>query len=1323
MKRKLLLLALLSLLCCLCLASCGGECKEHLWDDGTTIGGGGCTEDERILFRCTACQETKEETVPAPGHNFVFVETIEATCTEDGSTVYSCTACSETSYESIASPGHTLSTEFSSDSYEHWLACSACSDRVNSEEHSFVDGYCECKESVLIFEAISEDGETVGYKLSGIRSGYASLITEVVVPDTYHGLPVTAVDFGNWGVKTALTKVTLGRNVQTVESYCFEGFTALKTVLGGEGVKRLASCAFSGCESLETFSFASTLTYIGDRAFYGCISLSSVVIPVGVTYIGDYAFYDCKSVGTLVYNAKDAEFYMEYGYNGASNPFTYLGADKAQVRVTVGAAVEVIPARLLYSVLRPVVSMESTVLKRIGSEAFRNYNLHFTEITLPETLETIGDCAFLGSRIEQVVIPAGVTRIEAYTFEDCEALKSLVIGEGVTDIGTGAFNNCTALEQITILGSLSEMSTEERENVDEDSLIFGNCGANGAGLSVTVGAAVEKIPSYFFYASDMMGLSTGLSSLTFAQNSACKEIGAYAFTDCGDLEQVLLPAGLESIGKGAFAETSVAAIAIPDSVISLGAYAFDSCLSLNLLSIGAGLSSLPESAFKGCYALTYLVLPNGIERIGSSCFYNTNISYLQIGTGLSEVDETAFPRKVREVINLSSFDYAQFHNEWYSSYAMPEILTSAEQSSMRIVASTLIDTAVGAQVVGYFGGTRTLTIPTKAQIASCGLTALTVAADAFESSGYEAVVISDAVSAIGETAFRYTHSMQTLVLDATAGLSVGASAFYNSALSEIELKNGAQIAVINEQAFRASNLESISLVNAVSIYDFAFADCPKLQSVSFASLQRVRDGVFEGCISLTSVDLPSSVNGIGERAFADCISLAAFEIPSGLAPQNLSDSAFAGCLSLEAFTVESGASNFRAVDGVLYDYSYGTNLVLYPAGREAAVFEMPAGVTTIHSYAFRDAVYLQTVIFAEGVTSVPVGAFEDAQISLVVLPDSVTSIAESAFRDCKRLVRVILGANLSQVHERAFIGCDSLKEIYNPSSLDLSYLGNAVITDMSKASAYTVQGDYLFKTVEDTHFLIAYLGGSDALVLPASFNGESYAIATCAFANLPIRSVSIPAAVSAIGDGAFAECTLLSRVEITTAIAEVDVYAGIFYNAGKACGGMDVIFTDACTTVPAYLFHDTYAYIRTVTIGAGVQKLGAEAFAGCEGLETVYYNAIHATRASNSAYPFRDCYSKEVTFVIGDQVEYLGSGLLRNSGAHEISKKDFTVGRLVIGENTALENIPYDLTDHIFDIVFCGSEEKFVAAFDCFEGSHSMNEMLYHCTVYFVTEE
>ena len=87
--------------------------------------------------------------------------------------------------------------------------------------------------------------------------------------------------------------------------------------------------------------------------------------------------------------------------------------------------------------------------------------------------------------------------------------------------------------------------------------------------------------------------------------------------------------------------------------------------------------------------------------------------------------------------------------------------------------------------------------------------------------------------------------------------------------------------VIGNQAFDGcSSLTSLTLPSSVSsIGSFAFSGCSGLTSLSLpSSVTSIGESAFSGCSGLTSLTLPSSVSSIGESAFSGCSGLSSIYV-------------------------------------------------------------------------------------------------------------------------------------------------------------------------------------------------------------------------------------------------------------------------------------------------------------------------------------------------------------------------------------------------------------------------------------------------------------
>jgi len=87
-----------------------------------------------------------------------------------------------------------------------------------------------------------------------------------------------------------------------------------------------------------------------------------------------------------------------------------------------------------------------------------------TSLQLPNTVKTIGTCAFYGSSIPEITIPNSVISIDLGTFSHCFELTSVRIPEGVDTIGCGAFSWCESLTDIVIPNTVKTIGTSAFSN-------------------------------------------------------------------------------------------------------------------------------------------------------------------------------------------------------------------------------------------------------------------------------------------------------------------------------------------------------------------------------------------------------------------------------------------------------------------------------------------------------------------------------------------------------------------------------------------------------------------------------------------------------------------------------------------------------------------------------------------------------------------------------------------------------------------------------------------------------------------------------------------
>lgn len=203
----------------------------------------------------------------------------------------------------------------------------------------------------------------------------------------------------------------------------------------------------------------------------------------------------------------------------------------------------------------------------------------------------------------------------------------------------------------------------------------------------------------------------------------------------------------------------------------------------------------------------------------------------------------------------------------------------------------------------------------------------------------------------------------------------------------------------------------------------AFSGCGNLKSVNIpSSIQYIGESAFMES-GLESVTIPNTVTSIGNLAFYDCGNLKTVTIPESV--ENIGYGAFADCCSLTEINVENGNTKYLSENGILFDKSKAT-LICYPAGKSGE-YNIPNSVTTILFGAFSECSKLTSLTIPNSVTEVGDGAFSGCVgLTTLTIPNSVESIDEFAFDSCINMKSVFIPLSVKFIGDSVFTGCDNL---------------------------------------------------------------------------------------------------------------------------------------------------------------------------------------------------------------------------------------------------------------------------------------------------------
>lgn len=544
---------------------------------------------------------------------------------------------------------------------------------------------CTSLTTVKLSDGITGVGSNAFYGCSNLVSIEISNSVTSIAEDTFTGCPIEnvvvpvseisaipktmlktvtlngtgAIPAGALENCSSLTEVKISEGITYVGSNAFNGCTGLISIELPNGLTNVSEETFAGCPIENAVVPVTLLSYIskdllktvtlrGDgevpsHAFYECSNLLHVDIDEGITGIGMYAFYNCSgltdvavpsSITSLGYHAFDG--CNNLTYNTHDNAL-YLGNEN-----------------------NPYVA-----LIKVDEEAV--YGL--TSCEIHSQTKVIGGSAFSSCySLTEIKIPDGVVGIGVSAFSNCQSLTELEIPVGVTKIGTYAFESCRALTHV-------KYNATNCADFAETDRAFMYAGEDGDGITVTIGANVEKIPAYAFYAGEY---ASKLISVKFETGSVCREIGEKAFAKCNTLFDVEIPACVTSIGSGAFSECATLTrvtynatncaearsvfegsgwdgegitITFGANVERVPAYLFyhSEYASLDIIAVvfeeGSVCASIGEYAFFSCTKLTSVTFKsaNALESIENRAFYGCSaLTSITIGSNVTAIGYWAF---------------------------------------------------------------------------------------------------------------------------------------------------------------------------------------------------------------------------------------------------------------------------------------------------------------------------------------------------------------------------------------------------------------------------------------------------------------------------------------------------------------------------------------------------------------------------------------------------------------------------------------------------------------------------------------------------------
>ena len=483
------------------------------------------------------------------------------------------------------------------------------------------------------------------------------------------------------------------------------------------------------------------------------------------------------------------------------------------------------------------------------------------------------------------------------------------------------------------------------------------------------------------------------------------------------------------------------------------------------------------------------------------------------------------------------------------------------------------------------------------------------------------IVLPSGIKKIEENTFDCCSNLHTIVLN--EGLEyIGMEAFLECEnLKNVNIPD--TVKEIGDNAFRrCKSIEEIYIPDSCTVIgNNAFNLCTSLESVRIPdNIKTLGNSAFYGCELLTDVQWNKCVENPGSGIFNEtkylmenkCILLnndtvllsycgsEDFVFPDSVTEVVSSPFSYSTAEKVTLpkrfnFVPDYLFFNMKNLEHVVFEGRIEhIGISAFRQCKNLANLNIPDGTKYISAAAFMDCKKLQTVVLPDSIEFIGENAFYNCSaLENVELPNSLHTIDEFAFYGCTAFTKLVIPNSVTELGHRSFRECVNIKNLTIPAHLvpkqvteitDVFYNDNAIekitVTN-GKYDEYTLwywfrqtkwaQGN---KPKSETGFriidnkLVEYDGNDRNPVIPDGVTS----IASVAFRNAQIDTVTIPSSVTLIDMSAFINSTI-KEIVIPSNVKSVRAQAFAY-----------------CEQLTSLVIED------------GVKEVGTEAFLSCKSL-------------------------------------------------------------------------------------------------------------------------
>ncbi len=543
-----------------------------------------------------------------------------------------------------------------------------------------------------------------------------------------------------------------------------------------------------------------------------------------------------------------------------------------------------------------------------------------------------------------------------------------------------------------------------------------------------------------------------------------------------------------SIGRNAFKDCrQLKEIHIPAQIKEIDAYAFEGCESLVRVTFdhqSSSLKTIAYKAFAACTSLESVEIPEGVTAIVGGFYGCTALEHVILPESLMIIGKECFT-------NCKSLQ----------RISIPPNVQRLGEAAFQSCTSL-----------------RNLTIPDRV---------FKIDEFCFDGcSSLAEIILPNRLAEINAYLFRGCSKLKTIEFPKYLQ-SISIYAFDSCSSLELVIFPETLKEISNSAFANCTQLKEVTIKGNTELGPHVFRHCPRIQDVAFLGNNYVfENGIFYNPLKTVilasipslvrgNIQVPNGVLSLGMCALAYCEWMTDIQLPESL--DHLSIEAFAYCSRLESIILPPSVTMIPAMTfrGCTSLKSVG---ILAPSFEfEGGFFDESPNLTTLHYRS--NNLCLEDGILYDAKKKNLYRAFPALVKTHVNIPDTVTTIHSAAFAGCERVRRIYLPSSVDYIQHHAFLNCTMLREIHVPRFL--RQLGSGAFAGCSNLESIDISG------------------------APSTI--EEYLFYDCH----QLKSIKLPTYIKKIDAEAFSHCNNLENLQIPSSLKESNISKTAFNNCPK----------------------------------------------------------------------------------------------------------------------------------------------------------------------------